>query len=62
MLTDWLLVGLGVLLTAGTAVFVAAEFALVTLDPGLVERQTAPDDARGEIGRASCRERVSTIV
>ncbi|MCC2315145.1 hemolysin family protein [Cellulomonas xiejunii] len=47
MLTDWLLVGLGVLLTAGTAVFVAAEFALVTLDPGLVERQTAPDDARG---------------
>ena len=47
MLTDWLLVGLGVLLTAGTAVFVAAEFALVTLDPGLVERQTAADDTRG---------------
>ena len=47
MLTDWLLVGLGVLLTAGTAVFVAAEFALVTLDPGLVERQTDPADARG---------------
>ncbi|MBO3087781.1 hemolysin family protein [Cellulomonas dongxiuzhuiae] len=47
MLTDWLLVGLGVLLTAGTAIFVAAEFALVTLDPGLVERRTAPDDARG---------------
>ncbi|UZN04607.1 hemolysin family protein [Cellulomonas sp. S1-8] len=47
MLTDWLLVGLGVLLTAGTAVFVAAEFSLVTLDPGLVERQTRPDDARG---------------
>ena len=47
MLTDWLLVGLGALLTAGTAVFVAAEFSLVTLDPGLVEQQTRPDDARG---------------
>lgn len=44
---DWLLVGLGVLLTLGTAVFVAAEFALVTLDPGLVEQQTGPDDGRG---------------
>ena len=47
MLTDWLLVGLGVLLTAGTAIFVAAEFSLVTLDPGLVERQTDPEDSRG---------------
>lgn len=47
MLTDWLLVGLGVLLTVGTAVFVAAEFALVTLDPGLVEQQEGQDDARG---------------
>ena len=47
MLSDWLLVGLGVLLTAGTAVFVAAEFSLVTLDPGLVERQTPEDDTRG---------------
>ncbi|KSW29665.1 hypothetical protein ATM99_06985 [Cellulomonas sp. B6] len=46
-MTDWLLVGLGALLTAGTAVFVAAEFSLVTLDPGLVEQQTRPDDARG---------------
>lgn len=47
MLSDWLLVGVGVLLTAGTAVFVAAEFALVTLDPGIVDRETAPDDRRG---------------
>ena len=47
MLTEWLLVGLGVLLTAGTAVFVAAEFALVTLDPGLVEDRTGADDPRG---------------
>jgi CBS domain containing-hemolysin-like protein len=48
VLTEWLLVGLGVLLTAGTAVFVASEFALVTLDPGLVEKDTAPDDKRGQ--------------
>ncbi|GCE77740.1 hemolysin family protein [Cellulomonas biazotea] len=48
MLTDWLLVGLGVVLTLGTAVFVAAEFSLVTLDTGVVEKQTAPDDRRGQ--------------
>lgn len=35
-MTEWLLVGLGVLLTLGTAVFVASEFALVTLDPAVV--------------------------
>lgn len=48
MLTEWLLVGLGVVLTLGTAVFVASEFSLVTLDPGLVEGQTAPEDRRGQ--------------
>lgn len=48
MLTEWLLVGLGVVLTLGTAVFVASEFSLVTLDPGLVEGQTAADDRRGQ--------------
>lgn len=48
MLIEWLLVGLGVLLTLGTAVFVASEFSLVTLDPGLVEGQAAPDDRRSQ--------------
>lgn len=48
MLTEWLLVGLGVVLTLGTAVFVAAEFSLVTLDPGVVDNQTRPDDRRGQ--------------
>lgn len=38
MLTEWLLLGLGVLLTLGTGVFVAAEFSLVTLDRLAVER------------------------
>src|ERR671920_955438 len=47
MLTEWLLVGLGVLLTAGTAVFVASEFSLVTLDPAIVEKSTPPGDRRG---------------
>ncbi len=47
MLTDWLLVGLGVLLTAGTAVFVASEFSLVTLDPSVVEKDGKADDRRG---------------
>ena len=48
MLIEWLLVGLGVLLTLGTAVFVASEFSLVTLDPGLVESQASPDDRRSQ--------------
>ena len=32
----WLMIGVGVLLTLGTAVFVAAEFSLVALDPSHV--------------------------
>ena len=49
MLTEWLLVVLGVALTLGTAVFVAGEFSLVTLDPGVVEKQTRADDRRSFI-------------
>ncbi|NLF05532.1 MAG: HlyC/CorC family transporter [Actinomycetales bacterium] len=47
MTADWWLVLLGVLLTAGTAVFVAAEFSLVTLDPGVVDRDPRMADRRG---------------
>ena len=36
-MTQWLLIGVGVLLTLGTALFVAAEFSLVALDPSHVE-------------------------
>lgn len=46
MLTEWLLVALGVFLTAGTAVFVAAEFSLVALDPSAVDRRIAAGDRR----------------
>lgn len=57
MLSEWLLVGLGILLTAGTAVFVAAEFSLVTLDPGIAERDVARrDDRRAASVRAALRE------
>jgi len=41
-MTAWLLLGLGAVLTLGTAIFVAAEFSLVALDPAHVD-----DDARG---------------
>jgi len=46
--TDWLFIGLGVLLTIGTAVFVASEFSLVTLDPAVVgsdddDEEDSPD-------------------
>ncbi|WP_062467089.1 hemolysin family protein [Demequina maris] len=53
-MTAWLLVGVGVLLTLGTAVFVAAEFSLVALDPSHVE-----DDVRGRRVKGALR-RLST--
>lgn len=58
MLNEWLMVLLGVVLTAGTAVFVAAEFALVTLDPGAVDRELGQDTSRS--GR-SVRRALATL-
>ncbi|WP_154795136.1 hemolysin family protein [Occultella kanbiaonis] len=53
MIVDWLLVLLGVVLTAGTALFVSAEFALVALDPAGVDRRSAAGDKRaGLLARA----------
>lgn len=46
MLTAWGLLGLGVLLTVGTALFVAAEFSLVSLDRPVVEQAIAAGDRR----------------
>nr|WP_194309183.1 hemolysin family protein [Flaviflexus huanghaiensis] len=43
---DILLILFGVLLTAGTAIFVAAEFSLVALDPGTIERKARDGDVR----------------
>ncbi len=45
MLDLWLLVGLGVILTVGTALFVAAEFSLVAIDPSHVD-ENAPGGKR----------------
>ncbi|GAB76743.1 hemolysin family protein [Austwickia chelonae] len=44
-MTEWLLVGVGILLTLGTAVFVAAEFSLVALDRSSVHGAAESGDA-----------------
>lgn len=54
MTGDWLMVGVGVLLTAGTALFVAGEFSLVTLDPAVVGGDDQEGDSPGP-GRAGRR-------
>jgi CBS domain containing-hemolysin-like protein len=58
VLTDWLLVLLGVVLTAGTFIFVAAEFSLVALDPGTVDRRAAAGDRRA-VGVSRALKRLS---
>lgn len=46
MTLDWIFIGLGVALTLGTFVFVAAEFSLVALDPAVIEKlRTDPNPA-----------------
>ena len=44
MTGDWIMVAVGILLTAGTAVFVAGEFSLVTIDPAVIGDS---DDSEG---------------
>ena len=46
MLVEWLLVLAGVVLTVGTALFVAAEFSLVALDRPTVQRAVDAGDSR----------------
>ena len=53
MLAEWLLIGLGVLLTVGTAVFVAGEFSLVTVDPAVADDHPGAGDRRGRAVRAA---------
>ncbi len=62
-MSEWLLVLLGVGLTVGTALFVAAEFALVTLDPALVERdlEEGAQDARSARSARSVRRALSHL-
>ena len=58
-MTEWLLVLLGVALTVGTAVFVAAEFSFVTLDRPQVQRAVDEGDHRARPVLAALR-RLST--
>lgn len=46
MLSEWIMVLVGIVLTLGTAVFVAAEFSLVAMDPATVDRRVARGDKR----------------
>ena len=59
--TDWLMIALGILLTAGTALFVAGEFSLVALDPSTVETRAAAGDRRAAAVRKALR-RLSTLL
>lgn len=43
-MSDILIILLGVLITLGTAIFVAAEFSLVTLDPSTIDKQAKSGD------------------
>jgi len=48
VLSEWLLVALGIALTFGTALFVSSEFSLIALDPGVVESTPGQGDRRGQ--------------
>lgn len=52
----WILLGVGLLLIALTAVYVAAEFSLVTVDRATVERSAAAGDATGRRLRRVLRQ------
>lgn len=43
-MSEWIMIGLGVLLTLGTALFVAGEFSLVALDPSTVATHAKQGD------------------
>lgn len=58
-MTQWLLAGLGVLLTVGTAVFVVAEFSLVALERSTVQRAVDDGDTKAAAVLESLR-RLST--
>jgi CBS domain containing-hemolysin-like protein len=55
-MTEWLLVLAGIALTAGTALFVAAEFSLVALDRSAVERAIDRGDHRAGPVLSSLRQ------
>lgn len=60
-MTDWLMIGAGIVLTIGTALFVAGEFSLVALDPSTVETRAAAGDRRAVTVRRALG-RLSTLL
>ncbi|MCL3778445.1 MULTISPECIES: hemolysin family protein [unclassified Actinomyces] len=60
-MSDWIMILVGVVLTAGTAVFVAGEFSLVALDPSTVETRAAAGEHRAETVRKAL-SRLSTLL
>ena len=58
---EWLLVLAAVVLTAGTALFVAAEFSLVALDRPTVQRAVDGGDARARVVLRSLRQLSSQL-
>ena len=55
-MTEWLLLLGAVLLTAGTTVFVAAEFSLVALDRPTVQRAIDEGDSRARVVLQSLKQ------
>jgi CBS domain containing-hemolysin-like protein len=55
VLNETIMIAVGVLLTAGTAIFVASEFSLVTLDPAVVGGDDEEGDSPGPGRRAPDR-------
>ncbi len=55
-MTEWILAGLGVVLTIGTAVFVIAEFSFVALDRSAVQRAVDDGDVAARPVLASLRQ------
>ena len=58
---EWVLIAVGVVLTFGTALFVAAEFAFVALDRSSVERAVTGGDTRSA-GLLAALRRLSTML
>ena len=60
-MTDWLMIAVGVVLTVGTALFVAGEFSLVALDPSTVETRAATGNRRATVVQRAL-SRLSTLL
>lgn len=60
-MSDWLFVALGVLLTAGTAIFVATEFSLVTIDSATLGDDSNESQPKGKAGKKNAGWRVRIL-